>query len=309
MNIAKLLTAAAGIALLAQPAQARELDPNVPEDAVEIMKRMQCPADDQETTVFEFSGNIYSRVRGERDRLLYKAVGMNVRRCVPVETEDRGNGFRLISREILLYLDPETGEVLRTWKNPWTGEEVEVIHVANDPVNSRPFLPYSADGTPFQLGAGFRVQGDWVFSRTEVPLWYPNILSGEYQEYIGAAYHSMEIFDFAERKERMLDAGTYPTAYPSISWVRLSRWMPWMKMEDRNGTIVFNAMGSKLENGIAGLPQILQDEIALNYPEYVTAPPVDDMRPNATTWTVTKAWIDARREAEGTGPAAKGHSE
>lgn len=308
MNTIKLLTAVAASALLAQPASARMLDPNVPEDAVEITKRVQCPADGQDTVVYEFSGNIYSRVRGQRDKLLFKAVGMNVRRCAEVTDPQRGTGYRLTSREILLYLDPETGEVLRNWENPWTGETVEVIHIANDPVNSRPFYPYAADGTPFTLDT-MRFQGDWALWKSEIPLWYPNPLAGDYQEYIGGTYHSMEVFDFAMRKERLLDTANYATAYPSISWVRLSRWMPWMKMEDANGTIVFNAMGTKLENGLEGLPQVMLDEIALNYPEYVTAPPADDSRPNATTWTVTKAWIDARREAEAQKATAAGHSQ
>ena len=57
---------------------------------------------------------------------------MNVRQCVSV-TNDQGEvGYRLISREVMLYLDPDTGEVLRTWDNPYTGETVDVIHVAND---------------------------------------------------------------------------------------------------------------------------------------------------------------------------------
>ena len=295
MKLQHLLTACAASALFAIPAQARVLDPAIPADAVEITKRVQCPPADEPTVVYEFSGNIYSRVRGEPDRLLFKAVGMNVRRCADVSDPERGDGYRLTSREILLYLDPETGEVLREWENPWTGEMVNVMHVTNDPVNSRPFLPMSAGGDPTTLDT-LRFQGDWAFWQNEIPLWYPNPLAGDYQEYIGGTYHSMEIFDFAMRKDRLLDTA-YPTAYPAISWVRLSRWMPWMKMEDRNGTIVFNAMGSKLDTGIAGLPQVLQDEIAARYPEYTDAPPSDDPRPNATTWTVFRDQITAQREA------------
>lgn len=303
MNTPYLLAAAAAFTALAQAAQARILDPAIPHDAVEITKRIQCPAPDletdqatdQATVVFEFSGNIYARIRGERERLLFRALGMNIRRCTEVTDPVRGTGYRLTSREVMLYLDPDTGEVLREWLNPWTGETLEVKHVANDPVNSRPFLPFDANGAPFTLDT-LRFQGDWAFWQNEIPLFYPNPLSGDYQDYVGAPYQAMEIFDFTSRKETLLDTNV-PTDYPAISWVRLSRWMPWMKMGDRDGTVVFNAMGSKLDNGIAGLPQKLQDEIAANYPDYATAPPGDDMRPNQTEWTVFKATIDARREA------------
>ena len=51
------------------------------------------------------------------------------------DDDEKGAGFKLVSREILLYKDPVTDEVLATWENPWTGETVDVLHVANDPVN------------------------------------------------------------------------------------------------------------------------------------------------------------------------------
>jgi hypothetical protein len=37
----------------------------------------------------------------------------------------------------MVSLDPKTNEIVDRWQNPWTGETVEVIHVANDPVNMR----------------------------------------------------------------------------------------------------------------------------------------------------------------------------
>jgi len=72
---------------------------------------------------------------------------MNIRQCVAVEDPERGTGYKLVSREILLYLDPQTGEVLETWQNPWSGETVRVLHVANDPVNSTSYVT-GRDGRP-----------------------------------------------------------------------------------------------------------------------------------------------------------------
>jgi hypothetical protein len=72
--------------------------------------------------------------------------------------------------------------------------------------------------------------------------------------------------------------------------------MPWMKMGSRPGQMVFNAMGAKVKS-YAELPQMLRDEITARYPEYTAAPAGDDARPNATTWTVFKARLDAARAA------------
>ena len=57
----------------------------------------------------------------------------------------QGRGFRSVSREIQMYLDPTTNEVIDTWKNPWTEKDIEVLHVANDPVNMRAIESYEFD--------------------------------------------------------------------------------------------------------------------------------------------------------------------
>lgn len=289
-----LATSLAAIsAAVAMPAAARQLDPAVPADALEISKRTQCGAKDGEPAVYHWSGKVYSRVEGEPDKLLFLGEGMNIRQCVAVEDPKRGKGYRQVSREIMLFLDPKTGEVARSWANPWTGESVPVGHIANDPVNGRPSFPIGADGKPYTVN--MKRMGPWVQMPLEVPLFYENPLGGDYQDFVGNKYHAMEIFDFAARADELLDT-KYPTAYPSVSWVRISDWMPWMKMRGRHGNIIFNAMGTKLKS-FDELPKVLKDEIASNYPAYTAPPPGDDARPNETTWTVFKKQIDAARKA------------
>lgn len=289
-----LATSLAAIsAAVATPAAARQLDAAVPADALEISKRTQCGAKDGEPAVYHWSGKVYSRIEGEPDKLLFLGEGMNIRQCVAVEDPKRGKGYRQVSREIMLFLDPKTGEVARSWANPWTGESVPVGHIANDPVNGRPSFPIGVDGKPYTVS--MKRMGSWVQMPLEVPLFYENPLGGDYQDFVGNKYHAMEIFDFAARADELLDT-KYPTAYPSVSWVRISDWMPWMKMRGRHGNIIFNAMGTKLKS-FDELPKVLKDEIASNYPAYTAPPPGDDARPNETTWTVFKKQIDAARKA------------
>lgn len=297
----KLVFAAAVISLSTSMAQAQKgnmLDPAKPEDALEISKRVQCGEADGKPAVYHWAGKIYSRVEGEPDRHLFNGEGMNIRTCVTVNDPQRGKGWRLVSREIMLYLDPRTNEVVRKWANPWTGETVDVMHIANDPVNQRPQFAVGADGTPFKFTG--RREGRWIFAPFEAPLFYHNVLQGEYQDYVGGKYHAMEIFDFAYDADEILNKKN-PTAYPIVSWVRISEWMPWMKMRGRSGQMVFNAMGNKLKS-YEELPAVLKDEIALNYPTYTAPPPGDDPRPNETTWTVFKKWVaDKQGEKQKTG--------
>ncbi|WP_432201101.1 DUF1838 family protein [Erythrobacter sp. W53] len=297
MKFMKAILAASGLMgaslLAAQPAAAQMLDPNVPEDAIEISKRMQCGISEDEPAVYHWSGNIYGRSPGVRDKLLFKGEGMNIRRCVEVTDPERGTGWRMISREVMLMLDPKTGEVVDTWENPYTGETVDVMQIHNDPVNGRPNFPRGADGAPYKIST-LRESGPYVFMPFEVPLFYPNPLAGDYQKHVGNMYHAMEIFDFAALKEELYDSSK-PTAYPMISWVRISPWAPWMNMGGRPGQMVFNAMGRKLPGGFEALPAVLKNEIRENYPIYESAPPKDDTRKNETTWTKFKLLTDKAR--------------
>lgn len=273
----------------------KTLDLNNPADAISAFRKVQCSMNDSEPVVYHWAGEIYSRVEGEPDRHLFNLQGMNVRQCVTVEDAKRGKGFRQVSRELMFYTDVKTDEIVRLWSNPWTGKDVEVVHVANDPVNMRaPMFPVNADGTPFKLD--MRVQNGRVFMPSVIPLWYMNPMGGDYQPYVGNQYHSMEIFDFVAEEADLIDARK-PRANPSIAWVRISPWLPFMEMTGRGGILVFNAVGQTLPGGIKDLPKVITDEIAARYPDYVAPPPVDDKRPNETSWSFFKKRVDAQKAA------------
>ena len=276
-------------------ASAQTLDLAVPADALAASRKLQCSQKDGAPIVYHWSGKVFSRVEGEPDRHLFNVEGMNVRACTTVSDPARGQGYRQVSRELMFYLDPATGAVLKSWANPWTGKTVEVVHVANDPVNSRPTFPTTRDGKPFDLGA--RIANGRVFMPVEVPLFYTNPLGGEYQAFAGNQYHAMEIFDFVADEKDLLDAAK-PSANAAIAWVRLSPWLPWMEMGGRNGILVFNATGGTVPQGIAGLPAVIREQIAATYPAYAAPPPLDDARPNETSWTYFKKRADAAKVAK-----------
>jgi len=269
---------------------APKLDLNNPDDAVKAMRKFQASLEDGKPVVFWWQGNIYSRIPGERDRLLFTYQGMNVRASATVTEAGRGYGYRQVSREILIYMDPKTGQVLRTWKNPWTGKENEVIHVANDPVNSRPMFAQGPTG-PFKF-PGFFKNGQG-FIAMEIPLFYTNPLAGDYQQYVGGDYQAMEIFNFYFPEEQLLDAKPEMPDV-AVSWTRISGWLPWMEMGSRVGTMIYNGVGRRL-NSWDELPDVLRAEIEANHPAFKTPPPLDDARPNETSWTYFKKVIDKKK--------------
>jgi len=244
-----------------------------------------------------WEGYLYSRMPGEKDRQLFAVIGINTRQCERHVDPVRGTGFRSISREIMVYLDPTTGEIIDTWKNPWTGETVEVIHAANDPVNMRqPTFEKTVTGQPLEVT--LRHYGDTLVASREVPLFYENPLAGGYQEYIGGTYHAMEIFNTYYKAADFFDTRQARISESKISWQRISGWLPWMKMRDRPGVMIFNATGfSTFDRGQIS-PKLLRI-LETRYSEYLSPPPLGDPRPNETTWTVTKRWIDEHRGKTG----------
>jgi len=277
---------------LCLPALAGAAPPDfgTPEGQLAALRRIQCSEVDGKPVTYYWTGNAFSRVPGEPDRLLFRVEGMNVRACGPLANGKSKADFRLVSREILLYEDPVTGQVLRTWTNPWTGKTVNVLHVANDPVNGN-YSVVGRDGKPTTLP--FRTLGGQWWLTTAVPLFYTNPLGGSYQDYVGGMYHATELFNFfgdvaslGDRKQDSADA--------AVGWQRLSSWLPWMEMGGREGLVYFHTAGRKLARW-EDLPATMQAEIAANYPEYRAPPPLDDQRPNETSWTYFKKTIDAER--------------
>ena len=265
-------------------AQAAKLDLNTPEGANTASRKIQCSMKDGEPTVYWFHGEGFSRVPGERDRKLFNVEGMNVRTCVTVKDEKRGTGWRLVSRELLLYTDPATGELLRTWNNPWTGSTVNVLQTANDPVNQRPQFAVGADGKAARWNG--TTSGKTWWSTITVPLFYNNPLGGDYQKYVGGTYHATEMFNFFGNIDELVsDKVANPPI--EVGWVRLASWLPWMEMGDRAGMIYIHAAGRKLER-FDQLPAVMLKEIETTYPEYRTPPPGDDTRENETSWTYFK---------------------
>jgi len=303
-NFLSILAAAIALLVAAAPARpAGPLDPARPEDALLLNRKMNCSLEDGLPVIHWWKGTMMSRVPGERDRVLFNVQGMNIRQCGSFSDPKRGPGFRSVSREVMLYLDPQTNAVLERWKNPWTGEEVEVIHVANDPVNMRtPTFAYGADGKPLAFRGSF--VKDKVWTSGEAPLWYDNPLAGGYQEYVGNNYLAMEMLNSFTDAKALLDPKVKTLPSVSISWARVSDWIPWMKMGGRSGVVVFTTVGKRVAS-IDDLSEPLRSEIRTNYPIYLAPPPLDDARPNETSWTYIKKIIDARRApGAGTGSAA-----
>lgn len=276
-------------------ANAQSLNPSKPEDAIKIDRKVNCSTEDGKTAVYWWHGRVYSRVPGERDRHLFNVQGFNLRACKGYNDPQRGPGYRSVSREMLIYFDAQTNQVLRVWKNPWTNEEVEVLHVANDPVSMRePTYAYGKDGKPRASSMGFEHEGKLLQGGGAARLFYKNPLAGDYQENVGGWYHAMEALTAVAPMSDITDPNASEVKDRVISWVRVSKWLPWMKMGDHAGMVIFHTAGMRL-NSFDEMPDEVKNEIRQNWPAFTEAPPPDDERPSMTSWDQFKRWIEAKK--------------
>lgn len=268
------------------PAPARRLDLKTPADNLQAFIKTRGSLDGSDV-VYWWTGSIHSLVPGERGRELFQFEGFNVGRTVKTE-----GGWLFLSREAAFYKSPETGEILSRWTN-FDNKEVEVLHVWNDPVNSK-WLLSSKSG---DFGVPFDDVGDEVYFRVEVFLKYPSPLPrSRFPRYSQADdYQAAELFQFFTRR-RDLEDDSLATVPARLSWTRIGPFLPWMEMGDRPGQLVYHTYGKKLPGGYSELPPRIRAEVEAKRPEYKTAP-TEYKEPNQTTWRAFRSILQQRGEA------------
>ena len=227
--------------------------------------------DPGKSTFLTWTGKIYSFIPGENRKLLFKISGVSVSRCLPTAQDN----WDFTSRELTYYLSPQTGEILRLWENPWTGETVPVMHVANNPVQGK-----------FQGKFPAQVEGDTTTFVFDIFPTYPNPLGAnpkfaEYSPY--PIYQASELFKLAVPTVDLFNSQLDSVSHLRLSWDRIGQWLPWMKMGDRPGYLIYSAAGCKVTD-FTHLPGLLQDEINTRVPLYKEAPKAVLDAEDMTSW-------------------------
>ncbi|MFN6486398.1 MULTISPECIES: DUF1838 domain-containing protein [unclassified Nostoc] len=227
--------------------------------------------DPSESTFLIWKGKIYAFIPGEKRQLLFKMLGLSVSRCIPTAE----GSWDFTSRELTYYLNPKTDEVLSKWENPWTGETVPVIHVANNPVQGK-----------FEGNFPAQVDGDSTTFVFDIFPYYPNPLADDrkFAEYSpNPIYQAAELFKLTVPTADLFNPALKSVSELKLSWDRIGQWLPWMKMGDRPGQLIYSAVGSKV-NGLTELPPVLQDEINNRIPLYKQAPKALIDGEDMTSW-------------------------
>ncbi|MDD4309084.1 MAG: DUF1838 family protein [Candidatus Cloacimonetes bacterium] len=270
---------------LLMPAMVFGIDLANPQDYLNAFMRVRGDAEGGETLYF-WTGSVYSIVPGEKRVELFGFEGYNLAKTVPGET-----GFQLLTREAAFFTDYRSGEILEKWRNPFTEKEVPVVQIWNDPVNQD--LEFGSEMVPYahQILPSTDLGDQLVFHMDIFPF-YPSPLPrkefGEFSQ--NDTYQAAEFFQFFTNKSDLLNPAL-KTVPVSITWNRISPWMPFMRMGDRPGNLVFVCRGQKLKGSFEALPKKIKDYVMANKPEF-SSPPSEWSEPNETSWTYFRKLIE-----------------
>jgi len=272
------------LGLICLPLLAQDIDLNNAEDYLNAFMRVRGDAKGGET-LYYWTGSVYSFIPGEKRMELFAFEGFNIAKTIVGE-----HGFSLLTREAAFFKDYRSGKILETWHNPLTNKDVPVVQIWNDPVNQD--MNLDADMLPYvkQIFPSTEL-GDQLAFHLEIFPFYPNPLPRkEFGEFSQADnYQAAEFFQFFADKADLQNP-KLSSVPVTITWNRISPWMPFMRMGDRPGNLLFVCRGRKLEGGFKALPQDIRDYVLKNKPEFAS-PPMEWSEPNETSWTYfRKLW-------------------
>ncbi|MXW73177.1 MAG: DUF1838 domain-containing protein [Gammaproteobacteria bacterium] len=256
---------AAGVAASAATAESanrRPLDLEDPRDNLDAYIKARSDVSGADAPLWS-TGQAWSYIPGQRSKLLFRTTGLAISRTV----RDDG-GYTWLNRECLYFQDPETGEVIDTWTNPFTEQEVQVFHIRNIHVNSR--FDYGGGNRP-ALQTYMEHMGDVTFY-SDLMFFGPSPLSMEdYPAYVGSPYYQgASVYNHHVRRDDLenLDLGAAPAI---VSWISNRQWAPWMEMGSWAGGMVISTRGKKLTM-VTDLPADILGYMEKNDPEYLRSP-------------------------------------
>ena len=243
-------------------------------------------------TVFHFTGEVYSMIPGQKSMELFAVDGYNISRLEKVE-----DGYQLLGKEVLLLLDHRTKKILGTWRNPFTGESLPVLHILNNPTNQS--FVYDPQMMPYISSMLPSVQLDEsIIYHSEIFPFYPHVLPRrEYNAYVQSdSFQAAEVTEYRVRTQALADSNM--TSVPAeYSWSYISPWLPFMSMSDRAGQLLFVARGQKLEGGFAALPTALKGYVVTHHIDFSQAPTLWT-EPNQDPWSYFKELTEQENSDE-----------
>ncbi|WP_199902759.1 DUF1838 family protein [Azospirillum sp. B4] len=266
----------------AAPAFLTKIDFKDPKWNRDAFARLDMDLDPTKQKIGWFRGGVYGVRDNEPVRTLFTVDGFSV-----VRSQQLPDGsWRRMLREIGFYRDVQTGQIMETWHNPYTQEDVRVVPIANDPFNYTigEFLPEppSYGGLnkdkppkrPLLLDWAYGPDGTVILT-TDIHLFYPSALQPDKwpRESAGSYSRVSEMFKYVVKREDLENPAK--THVPCVgSWARVTPWLPWMLMGQAPGCINYFCSFGAVES-LDQLPADLVAAARAKDPKWLSAPDSD----------------------------------
>jgi Protein of unknown function (DUF1838) len=246
---------------------ARVPDLSKPEENLAAVIRMAASLKEEDVPWW-FDGTVYGIVGDEQPRPILKFEGMEIYWMRHLAPAEHGGEYELIGNTVTFFRDLESGRMIDTFANPWTGKDNKVA-VATQGGSAGAGFNYSVKGIRFTKAMAQIPDKplvlDWSFARDMVWLHaetaYPPGMAPP-----RAQRRSMfaPVKDFANRRLASL-----PTVFTATVF---NPWPKWMEMTGQPGHVVWHASGVKLRS-VEDLPAEYKKRVEQEYPKLLSANP------------------------------------
>jgi hypothetical protein len=242
--------------------------------------RLQSDVDFGKQKYFWFKGYVMANRPAKKVDDLFGAQGFGV-----IRLNERPDGvIERMCREIILYTDLRSGEVMDEWYNPYIDETVRVVQVANDPYNYtiEEYFPAPPEfggfneekappRIPFVLP--WYQHGDWLEMELHIHLAYPSALQPDEwpRESAGPINQVSEFFAHHVRAEDMQNPDVTSLDYRG-TWNRTTPWLPWMLMGQQQGHCQYACFMGNCDHPGDVLSRSAVDYAEKHYAKYFDAP-------------------------------------
>lgn len=283
----------------------RPLDLTDPGDNLYAFGKLWGTYDVEVPTISTFHGTMFASIGTERLRPLFTYAGTGVTKC---RITDDGN-LQMRGKETGYFHDLATGEVIDTWRNPWTGEAVEVFHFLNDRIGAtltrelprlvvgdveddhgvdmNRFEDAAPDAEPEPFVLPWQVYGDEVLLEWDYAHAYPNPVDPEHwpKASTGHTINPSEHFTIFTSLAELEDP-SLPSAHFRAGFSRVSPWWPWMRMgESGVDGVMFGRLFSRTTHrGRDDVPPKLLARIERDCPDYLDHAEDWDEGPILSSW-------------------------
>lgn len=229
------------------------------------------------------NGYVTGTVMGVRDNEPVRPLmGFEVFSSLRVLKQPNGD-YQRLCRELVFYRNLQTGELMDEWDNPYTGERVRVVDIANDPFNYvlSEFYPdpptyggLNKDKPPRRplLRDWTLIDDDTVVLKSDIHLFYPNALDPKKwpRESAGPMNRVSELFRYVINRADIENDALTHLPHTGV-WNRITPWLPWMLMGQSPGHIVYAGTFSTVK-GLEAVPERVAKRVRERFPTYVVAP-------------------------------------